>query len=132
MAYQDGMIDGLERAITYRVTGEYSNPCYLHSKLHIYEEILEEKINDNKYDDISYVEGYLSALIFLLVKEEERPSEHPPLYYFYGYSELDTVKDFLKALKKYPKKFKLEYNAMVELSKMIRDGSVYHHSPFLF
>jgi len=131
MAYQDGMIDGLERAITYRTTGEYSNPYHLNGKVQVYDEILEEKIRDKKYDDISYVEGYLNALSFLLLSEDERPSEDPPLYYLYGYYEFDKIKDFLKALKKYPKKFKLEYNAMVEFTKEIRDGEVYHHTPFL-
>ena len=132
MAYQDGMIDGLERAITYRTTGEYSNPYHLNGKVQVYDEILEEKIRDKKYDDISYVEGYLNALSFLLLSEDERPSEHPPLYYLYGYFEFDKIKDFLKALKKYPKKFKVEYSAMIELSKKIENGKVYHHAPFLF
>jgi len=131
LAYQDGMIDGLERAINYRSLGEYSNPCYLHEKITIYEKILEEKIENKKYDDISYVEGYLMSLSFLLLEENERPTEHPPLYYFYGYSELNNIKDFFRALKKYSKKFKVEYNAMIEYSKKIRDGEVYHHTPFL-
>lgn len=138
LAYQDGMIDALERAINFQTTGEYSNPNLLHEVAMSYENSLDlrfEQMQNEDIDkilDIAYVEGYKNALFYLMPKENERLSIFPPFYYFYGFSEIGSFKEFQKALKKYPNKFKKEYKSATKYINQFPDGYEYHHPPILF
>ncbi len=138
LAYQDGMIDALERAINFQTTGEYSNPNLLLEVAMSYENSLdlrfEQKQNEYIDDilDIAYIEGYKHALFYILHEGDEYSSKFPPFYYFYGFSEIESVKEFEQALKKYPRKFKKEYKNAFEYVKTFPEGHEYHHPPILF
>jgi len=139
LAYQDGMIDALERAVNFQKTGEYSNPCLLHDVAMSYKNSLDQKFEQEQDKhvtdilDIAYIEGYRHALYYLLLLEEDaEPSKFPPFYYFYGLGEIENYKKFKQALKKYPKKFKKEYKNAYDYTKIFPDGHDYHHPPFLF
>lgn len=132
MAYQDGMIDAIERALNFMGTGEYSNPSYLENTILMYEKIAKEEYKNNNYQGLSYFKGYIMALTFLCIPKKERPSITPPIYFLCGISEIESYKDLKNALKKYSKKFKNEYKYAMNLVKDFPEGATYHHPPYRF
>ena len=132
MAYQDGMMDGLERALNFKASGEYSHPCYLNGIADMYDKILDGKIDDNKYLDISYVDGYNLAIMFLILTKEDRPEEYPSLYFVFGTSDIKSINDLKKALKIFPSDFKEEYKYAQKIVANIGDNDTYHHKPFFY
>ncbi len=130
MAYQDGMMDGLERALNFKASGEYSHPCYLNDISDMYDKILDKKIDDNKYLDIAYVEGYNLAIMFLILTKEDRPEKHPSLYFVFGITDIKNINDLEKALKIFSSEFKKEYEYAQEIVKNINKNDTYHHKPF--
>ena len=138
MAYQDGMIDALERAISFRDSGEYSNPNELISVMKSYDDSLEireeRKLNKSAKEilDIAYIEGYSNALTYIALEKEERPSKYPPLFYLYRYRDINITRHFKTSLKKYPKKHHNQYRLFEEFYKSIQGKGEYHHPPTLF
>jgi hypothetical protein len=129
MAYQDGMIDGLERAFNYQGSGEYSNPNYLNDMSNIYDNILSEKLEKNLYLDAAYIDGYNLSLMFLLLNKEDRPGKYPPIYFLFGYS-IDCIKELQDIKQKFKEKFTKEYNYVNDIVKKMKQGETYHHKPF--
>lgn len=131
MAYQDGMMDGLERALNYKASGEYSHPCYLDNISNMYSEMIDEKIENNgRLEDITYLDGYNLSLLFLVLDKDDRPEIHPPLYSVFGTENINNIDDLKKALNKFPSKFKNEYKYAQKLVSEFKDNETYHHKPF--
>ena len=59
--YQDGMMHSLERAIEMRGTGLYSSAHRIRSSVGAYGDIQKEKLSQKRYDDVSYIEGYING-----------------------------------------------------------------------
>ena len=128
MAYQDGMMDGLERALNYKASGEYSHPCYLDNISNMYSEMIDEKIENNgRLEDITYLDGYNLSLLFLVLDKDDRPEIHPPLYSVFGTENINNIDDLKKALNKFPSKFKNEYKYAHKLVSEFKDNQTYHH-----
>lgn len=70
--YQDGMIHALERVLNMRNTGEYSNRHRTTQLIHAYLKLKKDKLKEGKYEDVAYIEGYINALIYLLLDKDEQ------------------------------------------------------------
>ena len=131
LAYQDGMIDGLERALNYKSSGEYSHPCYLDRISDMYSKMMDENIKNNgKLEDICYLDGYNLSLLFLVLDKDDRPEIYPPLYSVFGTKNIKNMDDLKKALTIFPSKFKNEYKYAQKLVSGFKDNEIYHHKPF--
>lgn len=133
-SYQDGMIHALERVINLRNTGEYSHPCRIKRIFEPYEKWKKEKLKARKYEDVAYIEGYLNALLFLLLTEKEKDEfKHPPLYYACGAGIIPNFKSFRKIAKRLPSMHKASYLRTKKLVDKLSssEGIVFHHPPWL-
>lgn len=133
-SYQDGMIHALQRAIQLRSTGHYSHACNIRGVFDPYLEIQKERLKKKIYEDVAYIEGYTNSLIYLLLNEEERKEEFPPLYYAFGVKdELYTFEDFEAILSTLPKKHKASYNRTLKKVGTLEsnEGVDFHHPPWL-
>lgn len=125
------MIDGLERALNYKSSGEYSHPCYLDRISDMYSKMMDENIKNNgKLEDICYLDGYNLSLLFLVLDKDDRPEIHPPLYSVFGTKNIKNMDDLKKALTIFPSKFKNEYKYAQKLVSGFKDNEIYHHKPF--
>lgn len=132
--YQDGMIHALERAIQLRSSGEYSNWCNIRNVIGSYLRSQKEKLKDKIYEDVAYIKGYINSLMFLLLDDEERQSEHPPMYFAFGINyDLMTFEDFQKVLHTLPEKHKTSYKQAFKRVKSLetKDNIEFHHPPWL-
>jgi len=132
--YQDGMIHALERALQCRNSGEYSHSCRVRSVVDSYFKIQKEKLKKKKYDDVAYIEGYINALIFIQLENDENESFLPPLYFAFGIKEdLMNYERFLEILPDLPKKHKTAYKLADKKIKSLKnkDGIEFHHPPWL-
>jgi NAD-dependent SIR2 family protein deacetylase len=70
-AYQDGLLDALNRIIAQHVTGEYTSTVHVTHLIHSYEVLLERAVSRGKYWDAAYVNGYMAGLVQLLIEDED-------------------------------------------------------------
>lgn len=69
--YQDGLMDGLRRAMRLKRTGLYSHPLKTVLTGHQYEDWKSQKARAKRYDDVAYIEGYQNALSYLEIAAAE-------------------------------------------------------------
>lgn len=81
--YQDGLIHSLERALTLRNSGCYSNPEYLNNFVESYRATIQQYKFDRRYEEVAYIEGYIRGLLFLRAKGSKSNDFYPSLYYLY-------------------------------------------------
>lgn len=132
--YQDGLMHALGRAIEMRGSGQYSHHCRLIGVIEKYLELQKEKLKRHVYEDVSYIEGYINGLTYLLLTDEERNSTCIPMYYAFGtkedISDFAAFTDLLKTnmvIHKAARK-----RALVRLSRLNDPESVeFHHPPWL-
>lgn len=133
-SYQDGLIHALERAISLRGSGEYSQPWKIRAAFKPYQKWQKEKLKAKKYEDVAYIEGYLNGLTFLLLDEKEKAEiEFPPLYFAFGTDALYTIDDYKSVINELPKLHKASY---LRAKKMVdrlssSNGMVFHHPAWL-
>jgi len=82
LSYQDGLIQSFERILTLKNTGYYSNPRKVWNAIRTYEGIRKAELRARRYFDVSYVDGYINGMIYLMLDDESRKGV--PLYYVYG------------------------------------------------
>ncbi len=101
LCYQDGLIHALERAIALKKTAYYSHACNIAKVIKNYEKVKKEKIKLGKYDDVSYIEGYITGLTIIPVTEDKLfMLKIFPRYYVYGYKNIVTNLSEYKKIKK--------------------------------
>ena len=133
-SYQDGMMHALGRATNMRRTGEYSDGPRIHNVIHSYQRWRKEKLSAGQYEDVAYIDGYVNALIFLLLDRKERRALRPPLYYMFGSKDLIwTLSDFLRRLKHSQNSHHASLaRARRYVSKLgHREELEFHHPPWL-
>lgn len=133
--YQDGLKHALERMIALQNTGYYSHRCNIVNAIKSYDKIQKEKLKIGKYQDVSYIEGYINGLTIILFSEKELPLlTLVPLFYIFGYKgNLTNFSEYKKGRKNAENLHKRAFkyaNKLVE--NVIGDSNlVYHHTPFL-
>lgn len=133
-SYQDGLIHSLERALNLRGTGEYSNKRRLHNVIHSYMTIQKEKRSQGKYEDVSYIEGYVNGLVFLLMNDGDKRISRIPLYYSPGLNQdMFSIKDYRRCIKDIPAAHKRAYQrACAYINRQnTAEGIEYHHPAWL-
>jgi hypothetical protein len=130
LCYQDGLIHGLERALSRAATGEYSSPQQLSNQINTYEQILNEKARSKVYHDVAYLEGYLEALYFLMTPATER-NRRLSRYFVFGVDEvIQGQREFERALKR-ARLTKAQIAYATKLMPRVGPENVFHHLPLL-
>jgi NAD-dependent SIR2 family protein deacetylase len=80
LSYQDGLIHGLQRILKMNKTGEYHSVARVHAQVHTYEHIIEDNYKSKDYWNAAYALGYQAALIFLLIRSDDKKGPLPPLF----------------------------------------------------
>lgn len=103
--YQDGMMHALGRALRMKGTGKYPYASGITGPIEAYLNLQKEKRRRRAYGDIAYIEGYVNALLYLLIDDEGR--KEIPLYYAFGSKQdIHGLTDFVKFLHENPKAHK--------------------------
>lgn len=134
-SYQDGLLHAFERVCEMRGSGEYSRHDRIASVINGYEKIRKEKLRDKRYDDVAYIEGYMNALIFLILEKKFKDKiKSFPLYFAFGYKkDLVCFNDYKKIIKQLPKLHQASFKAASKIvgSLTSKSGVVFHHPPWL-
>ena len=133
-SYQDGLMHALERAIEMKGSGRYSHRCKVTGVIKAYLKLQKEKLKRGAYEDVSYIEGYITGLTYLLMTNEERNSVRVPMYFVFGTKdEVSDVAGFINLLRGSPTIHKAAHKrALGYLSSLSDPESVqFHHPPWL-
>lgn len=101
--YHDGALDACFRVGHLRKSGEYSNRHALEHKMISYQRLSELAESEGRYQDQSYIEGYLNVLLLISVDGEGREEAYRSMpRYFIPESddELMNGDDLVRALEK--------------------------------
>ncbi|AZO94951.1 SIR2 family protein [Halocella sp. SP3-1] len=135
LSYQDGLIHALERIENRKKTGEYSNSCKVRQIIKSYDEIQKEKMENELYSDVAYIEGYINGLLLLFMEEEDI---EVPLFFLYGYEKEDgepiSYDEYIEILESKEIYDQETYKYAEQIVKnKINDNPemVIHHTPFL-
>lgn len=131
--YQDGLLHAFERILARRKTGEYSDPCRISHVIDSYIKWKSQKLKKKLYNDVAYIEGYVSGLFYLLVDDEIRSKM--PLYFMFGYnSDISTLDEYKSIVEKNEILHKASYQLAQKIVSTVTNESeeiVFHHTPFL-
>jgi hypothetical protein len=135
-SYQDGMMHAFERVTALKENGEYSRPGSIRGIFEPYKEWKQEKLSDERYEDVAYIDGYVRAFYFLITSEDmKKKLEHPPLYYAFGVEEnmVPSFDAFCEIVDDLPELHKESYQRAVELTDQLEleSGIEFHHPPWL-
>ncbi|MCK4640037.1 MAG: SIR2 family protein [Candidatus Marinimicrobia bacterium] len=134
-SYQDGVIHALERMQFLRSTGEYSDQHKISGVFNAYDSIRKEKLKQKRYEDVAYIDGYQSALGFILLIGHGNFKRPFPKYYIYGIKR-DTI-NFSDYKKTVPNMHEYHKGAYSRIKRLIREQTKYgskvefHHRPIL-
>jgi hypothetical protein len=130
-AYQDGLAHAFERICDMRKTGEYSHRCEVIEKVQKYERICSDKLKARRYVDVAYIDGYINALIYLLLDGADR--RMMPFFYVYGLADQPTsFTRFKHDIKQSSSAHKAACaHAKKIVARQLGPNDVIHHTPFL-
>lgn len=115
LAYQDGIIHAWERFLQNYNKGEYNCPNYIGKIARNYERMTAKYYKDGNYWDMSYYEGYINGLVFIMACDENQDiiSGFPFFFLPDVQKELVSFRVYLKELKN----FLLEKVNMLNMQK---------------
>jgi hypothetical protein len=133
-SYQDGMMHALERAIEMRGTGQYSHHCRSTGAIRAYLTLQKEKLKQGLYEDVAYIEGYINALMYLLMSKNERDAVQVPIYFMFGVK--DNIYDFTEFSAQLQLKSNAHKTAHKRALRYLKslsdpDSVEFHHPPWL-
>jgi NAD-dependent SIR2 family protein deacetylase len=128
LSYQDGISDGLDRAIRLQNTGLYLCPDHMRSHIRSYKVLFQERIRQKRYWDAAYIEGYMNTLFIPFMPDKEKL--HIPLFYIYGYK--GDIKNFA-SYKRLVKGKSYSKSAEKKILSMMKDidDQIPQHTAFL-
>jgi len=129
LAYQDGLIHALERAMQKRNTGEYSHVCRVRSSIENYFKFRKAFLAKRHYFDVAYIDGYLVGLSLFIPKIKKEIGL--PIYYIFGAQPIFTHKSFIRDSKRSQSIHKSSFFWAEKESKKYQDGMVLQHTTFL-
>jgi hypothetical protein len=131
--YQDGLIHALEHTLSLYKTGRSSAPEVILKTARRYEcDLRVMKLENGRYDDVAYIDGYVNGLLFLLADDQER--KQIPVYYAFGHRDLiSSLRQYRRVLGKLSKgKTKPHRWAVKVVAKYLHTPGIEpHHTPFL-
>jgi len=133
-SYQDGLAHALERASHMCGSGEYSHTCRVRELIDSYMKIKKEKLSEQRYEDVAYVDGFLNGLAFLLISNKQQKPAKVPLYFAFGDSpDLYTLTGMVRFFGEREVPHRAARRRAVKLIKKIQHPSQieFHHPPWL-
>jgi SIR2-like domain len=131
-AYQDGLLHSLNRIVDLRRKGAYSDSHTNQGKIHTYMVWRAERLEQQRYDDVAYVDGYLAGLIFAEMRRHD-PECEPPFFYIFArrplhLEDLDGFVFWLRKVRREKSHHKGALRwAQKAVSKLLNRDLVYHH-----
>jgi len=102
--YQDGLIHALERILHLRKLGTYSDGLAVFRRIEGYRRKRTTAVRRRRYDDVAYIDGYATGLVFVATFPRSGPVEFPPLYYAFGTDrDIWSLSEYMKVLPKLKK-----------------------------
>lgn len=128
--YHDGLKDAFFHQLDNLSSGVYSHRCKVREKAGAYERLQKEKVREDKWADVAYLEGYINGLTFLLLGQEGR--EALPRYYVVGYEgELCTYEQFGQVSPSFETLSPDAFRVAKRISDGIAPGDLIVHRPLL-
>lgn len=129
-AYQDGLIHALERFLSLRNSGHYSNSANLLRTEMAYQKLRKKRLRSQQYLQVAYIDGYTNGHLFLLADDDFR--DLVPRYYVYGDGGSILT---LRAYKRIAKRAAILHKTAVKLAEKtiarFPGNVVLHHTPFI-
>lgn len=131
-AYHDGLLDACGRILSRRGSGEYSDKHHVTHMIDFYDDLHDRSIEEGRYWEGAYIDGYTNGLINLLIYSDEELRDGTPLYSIYGSGSSMTteaeLKEALEHSRRRAPKARAEAKTIVA---NLPEGSVMTHRPFL-
>ncbi|GAA1987137.1 hypothetical protein GCM10009817_30800 [Terrabacter lapilli] len=83
LAYQDGLLDSLNRIAARWITGEYTDAQRVQDSYHSYGHLLHTAVHRERFWDAAYIDGYRDGIMVLLL-EDGADVKHLPIYEFFN------------------------------------------------
>jgi hypothetical protein len=132
-SYQDGLIHSLDFLVAASRGGHLTHPPALRGKITTYQVQRTEHLRARRYNDVSYLDGFLTGLLLPLTPP--RDWKYLPFYYLFGAKEdIRTIGRLRQLL---PRAETFHKRAMAALRKRMpvyveADGALEpHHMPWL-
>lgn len=130
--YQDGVQHAFDYLFYHSKTGLTFNPHSISRSIDAYQSIKKTLLKHKNYQDLAYVEGYISGLHSILIDDIEADF---PFLFIMGIGPIFSVDEFKKLLKKQP----IHHKAADSYAKKYMAGVlnpkadvVPHHRAFIF
>jgi SIR2-like domain len=132
LAYQDGLIHGLQRILDRRKSGEYNSFERLRNLVNGYILKIDEYKRQHDYWNSSYADGYGNAVLYLLCASSDLTLETPPIYGAHGRTPFNSLSSLLR----YPRKriMKQYASQAKRIIGRLKSGSeilIPDHTPYL-
>ncbi|MEP0392713.1 MAG: SIR2 family protein [Erythrobacter sp.] len=139
IAYQDGLIHGLQRIADRRYTNEYANLHNVRRQIELYDDKISAYTKAKDYWNASYFVGYQLALIFYDVSNAVRDErcevpegyEELPLYYHPKLGCM-SAQEYDIEVRPNPEVHKAAYKQALRFARLLgnAEGIVPQHTPF--
>ncbi len=131
-SYQDGLIHALERILSLRSSGDYSNGANALTTELAYQKLRKEKLRSKQYLQVAYIDGYTNGHLFLIADDDDFRDAVPRYYVFGDGGSILT----LSAYKRIAKRAAVLHKTAVKLAEKsvakFPGNVVLHHTPFIF
>lgn len=128
-AYQDGLIHALERILSLRSSGHYSNAHRVFHTEIAYQKTRKEKLKSREYLDVAYIDGYLNGHRYLVADDDMR--KVVPLYYVFGAGEILSLAEYKRVARTAGALHKAAMKLAKKTIAKFPGDVVLHHTPFL-
>ena len=135
LSYQDGLRHSFERMLELKKSGYYSNPYKIFHVMMYYEELKKVAIENNRYHDVAYIEGYVNGLLYLQISEKKEREIMPTFYLYGNENEITDLETFSLELEKRDIKMsspEAYFLAVQIIDDINNDPDItIHHPPYL-
>jgi hypothetical protein len=129
-SYQDGLADAFDRMLAKRKTGTYSHGHDVARMADNYALAEKRALRKRQYYEASYIRGYWSGLLYLLLSDKER--KDLPLYHLFGVDEdLKELSQYRRALRSAGGRHKASLAHAKRVTADLAEGLALHHPSFL-
>jgi hypothetical protein len=131
-SYIEGLLDACGRIQLRRESGEYSDRHHVVATVQSYMYLFDRAIDEERFFDAAYINGYCNGLLLLLGGEESDFEESLPLYFVYGCDlPMQQESDLDAALERSRRAAPRPRAEARQLTEHIPEGMVLKHRPFL-
>lgn len=133
LAHQDGVMHAFDRFIQLYSKGDYNIPGQISIYARAYSDIVQKCIDNRKYWDASYYEGYLNGLTLIALCGENQDiiKEFPFLYLPNAKRELSSYNVLLEELERVTKRNDKYNKYAISMTEKLQESDIIvHHPPY--